>query len=80
MWVYGCNTPGYLPDEPYAEAATWVQARDALLWDVERADEGAWSASMDQIDAAEAALRDAAEGKPFAIPCGSFVLCVEEAI
>lgn len=79
MWVYGANMPGYMPDEEYREAETWAEARDALLWDVERADEGAWGADAGELDVAERELREAPADEPFAVRCGRFVLCVERA-
>lgn len=78
-WAAGWNMPGYLPEDEPMACATWESARHALLLDVERADEGAWGATSDQLDTAQAELRAAPEGQAFHVACGAYVLFVQEA-
>lgn len=73
FWSYGWNVPGYSPDA--AEGAdTWEDARDALVWELER-----WeSEDESSYDAAIAALMAAKAGDAFAyvIDDGRAGVCV----
>lgn len=77
-WSYGWNQPGYLPDTSDA-AESWEGARDALVFELERADEGAFGATEAQLETAAAELKGAPEGEPVEIPCGTFVLWIMRA-
>lgn len=74
MFVYGWNVPGYMPDTVEA-AETWVEARDALLWEVER-----WDALEEDSEAAlgdaERTIKAAPHGVEFEVQCGRYVLFV----
>jgi hypothetical protein len=68
-WCYGWNMPGYLPDT--AEACeTWTGARDALIWELERLDEGDSTGSAADIDHVIAVLAGAQVGEPIDVRCG----------
>lgn len=83
-WAAGWNRPGYLPegdDNPFLYAS-WREARDALVWELERADFAdqeaeetlAWG---DALDHAIATLQGAVEGEACAVPFDGWVFFVE---
>lgn len=75
MWTYGWNQPGYMPDETQ-ECETWADARDALLWEVQRWDVGGFGETEAQLDSAASTLECAVDGADIEIPCGTYVLFV----
>jgi hypothetical protein len=83
LYVYGWNTPGYMPDFVSEEPMDWNEAREALLWEVERWDETD-SMSSEQLDAAEYALKDWGINptpRDLEFPCGNlnlFILRAED--
>lgn len=74
----GWNQPGYTPEMVEGDFG-WTEARDMLLWEVQRSDEGAWGATEDQLNSAASTLECAVEGKEIEIPCGTWVLFVLKA-
>lgn len=80
FWSYGWNVPGYMPDA--AEGAeTWQDARDALVWELERwedTDDETADKTHASYDAAIAALMAAKPGDPLAyvIDDGRAGVCV----
>lgn len=76
-WIAGWNQPGYMPENDPCEPDTWLAARDALLFDVQCADEGAWGATEAQLDTAQAELEAAQSDQPLLIQCGTHVLWIE---
>jgi hypothetical protein len=55
---------------------TWEGARAALLWTVDRADEGAFDADDAELSYVSAVLQACEPGRDFETRCGSWVLFV----
>lgn len=84
MYVCGWNVPGYLPDDEPMTCDTWEEARDALVWELERLDcdpddEGA-AALFAACDDAIAFLAGASVGQPLATaPVAGYVYFIDHA-
>lgn len=84
QWVYGWNLPGYLPDASDMHE-TWVSARDALVWELERTDCGepdeseGWVMTSAECDHAIAALMGATPDQPLDVRAGRYVYFLVEA-
>jgi len=80
QFVYGWNRPGFMPDFVSEEAMDWNEAREALLWEVERWDEQDDMTSA-QLDKAAAWLRNdhLTPHAGIEVECGAYVLFVQEA-
>jgi hypothetical protein len=84
-WSYGWNVPGYMPDTSEG-CETWADARDALVWELERldCDDSTCSAedcddstcSAEECDHAIALLAGASEGQELDVRCGRYVYFV----
>jgi len=72
VWAYGWNMPGYMPDNSEG-CETWADARDALVWELERLDCDDSTCSAEECDHAIALLSGAIEGQELDIRCGRYV-------
>ena len=76
-WCYGWNHPGYMPDTSET-CDTWSDARDALIWELERLDCDASTCSEAELDHAIALIAGASDGQEIEVRCGAyvyFILC-----
>lgn len=71
-WCYGWNQPGYMPDTSET-CDTWSDARDALIWELERGDYNESTCSEAELDHAIAVLAGASEGQELDVRCGAYV-------
>jgi hypothetical protein len=77
-WTYGWNAPGYMPDCEPTECETWGEARDGLLWEIERwesFDPEAMEAEHAKADAVVAELKAATAGEEFTSGLFMGVVC-----
>lgn len=74
-FIYGWNQPGYSPE--LAEGPMpWGEARDSLLWEVERSGEDAFGTNSAQLDRVAEILRTAETSADIEIGCGTWVLFI----
>jgi hypothetical protein len=71
-WAYGWNLPGYMADNCEG-FDTWAEARDGLIWELERLDCDDSTCSEAERDHAIALIAGASEGQELDVRCGSYV-------